>query len=200
VLGRRDGRCGVIVEHFVNVSCLEQFVHDARDYLQRSALSREHFTSYGLKFWSEARRRLGQPRELVSLAVDFGMRDGYTIGSRPLPAAPHGSMFCLSVPTARRDERTETLLELVVPHLHFACCRLFDGHRRAAGGVALSTVEKDILQLIMQGKSSWDMSVIIGISERTVNYHVYRVMEKLEAINRPQAVAVALRLGLIEID
>jgi DNA-binding CsgD family transcriptional regulator len=32
-----------------------------------------------------------------------------------------------------------------------------------------------------------------------VNYHVYRVMEKLEAINRPQAVAVALRLGLIEI-
>lgn len=200
VLGRRDGRCGVIVEHFVNVSCLEQFVQEARDYLQRSALSREHFTSYGLKFWSEARRRLGQPRELVSLAVDFGMRDGYTIGSRPLPAAPHGSMFCLSVPTARRDERTETLLELVVPHLHFACCRLFDGHRRAAGGVALSTVEKDILQLIMQGKSSWDMSVIIGISERTVNYHVYRVMEKLEAINRPQAVAVALRLGLIEID
>ena len=199
VLGRRDDRCGVIVEHLVNVSGLEQFVPTATDYVQRSALSREHFTSYGLEFWSEARRRLGQPRELVSLACDFGMRDGYTIGSRPLPGAPHGSMFCLSIPTVCREERTETLLEFVGPHLHFAFCRLFDGHRCGAGGVALSTVEKDILQLIMQGKSSWDMSVIIGISERTVNYHVYKVMGKLDAINRPQAVAVALRLGLIEV-
>ena len=75
-----------------------------------------------------------------------------------------------------------------------------EGGKVYAGGVALSTVEKDILQLIMQGKSSWDISVIIGISERTVNYHVYKVMEKLEAINRPQAVAVALRLGLIELS
>jgi DNA-binding CsgD family transcriptional regulator len=44
------------------------------------------------------------------------------------------------------------------------------------------------------------LSVIIGISESTVNRHVYNVMAKLEAINRPQAVAVAARLGLVEVD
>jgi LuxR family quorum sensing-dependent transcriptional regulator len=52
----------------------------------------------------------------------------------------------------------------------------------------------------MQGKSSWDMSVIMGISERTVNYHIYKVMERLDVINRPQAVAAAVRLGLIGLD
>jgi len=202
VLGRRDDRGDVVVEHIVNVNCLEQFMNECKEcnYLQRSALAREHFQSYGLKFWVEARRELGQPTELVSMALDFGMRSGYTLGSKPLPAARHGSMFCLSVPEVRRDERTETLLGLVVPHLHLALCRLFDGQRSGAGGVVLSAREKDILQLMMQGKSSWDMSVIIGISESTVNYHVYHVMQKLEAINRPQAVAVAARLGLVEVN
>ncbi|MDD2319375.1 MAG: helix-turn-helix transcriptional regulator [Geobacteraceae bacterium] len=65
--------------------------------------------------------------------------------------------------------------------------------------VVLSTREKDVLNWLKQGKSSWDISAILGISERTVNYHVYNIMEKLEAVNRPQALAIALRLGLIEI-
>jgi DNA-binding CsgD family transcriptional regulator len=202
VLGRGDDRRGVVVEHIVNLSCLEQFMDECRErnYLQRSELAREHFRSFGLKFWVEARRRLAQPTDLVSMALDLGMRSGYTLGAKPLPAARHGSMFCLSVPSVRRDERTEAILELVVPHLHFALCRLYDGQRRDAEGIRLSAREKDILRLMMQGKSSWDMSIIIGISESTVNYHVYNVMQKLEAINRPQAVAVAARLGLVEVE
>jgi len=43
------------------------------------------------------------------------------------------------------------------------------------------------------------MSVILRISESTVNFHVYNIMQKLGAINRPQAVAVATHLGLIEL-
>jgi DNA-binding CsgD family transcriptional regulator len=200
-LGRLDEQRGVVLDHMVNVSRCEQFLEECteRNYIQRSALARDHFTSYRMKFWADARRRLGQPRELVSLALDLGMRNGYTTGVRPLTAAAHGSMFCLSVPGARRDERSETILELVVPHLHHTLCRLFDGKWRGVKGVVISTREKDILRLMSQGKSSWEMSVIVGISESTVNYHVYNVMQKLEAINRPQAVAVAAQLGLVEV-
>jgi LuxR family quorum-sensing system transcriptional regulator SolR len=43
------------------------------------------------------------------------------------------------------------------------------------------------------------MSVILGISESTVNFHVYNIMQKLGATNRPQTVAVAARLGLIDL-
>jgi len=201
-LGRRDEGGRVVVKHFINVSCLDQFARAAPDYFARSALSREHFTSYRMKFWAEARRMLGQQREFVSMASELGMLDGYTAGVRPPPAAPrtsNGSMFCLSVPAPRRDQRTEKLLELVVPHLHSALCRLFDEEKRGAREVVLSAREKEILQLMMLGKSSWGMSVIIGISESTVNYHVYSVMRKLEAVNRPQAVAVAARLALVEV-
>ncbi len=59
--------------------------------------------------------------------------------------------------------------------------------------------EIEVLQWLQQGKSSWEISKILGLSERTVNFHVYNIMEKIEAANRPQMVAIALRLGLIEL-
>ncbi len=64
----------------------------------------------------------------------------------------------------------------------------------------LSAREKELLNWLKLGKSSWDISVILGISESRTNYHVYNIMRKLNAVNRPQAVAVAVRLGLIDID
>lgn len=62
----------------------------------------------------------------------------------------------------------------------------------------VSQREKQVLQWLKQGKSSWDISVILGISERTVYFHVSNIMKKLEASNRPQAVAIAAQLGLID--
>jgi DNA-binding CsgD family transcriptional regulator len=65
--------------------------------------------------------------------------------------------------------------------------------------INLSAREKEVLNWLKHGKSSWDISVILDISESTANYHVYNIMRKLAAVNRPQAVAVAVRLGLIDI-
>ncbi|HEY6871511.1 MAG TPA: LuxR C-terminal-related transcriptional regulator [Geobacteraceae bacterium] len=42
--------------------------------------------------------------------------------------------------------------------------------------------------------------MILGISERTVKYHVSTVMSKLDASNRSHAVAIALSMGLIAVE
>jgi len=57
--------------------------------------------------------------------------------------------------------------------------------------------EIEVLQWLQQGKSSWEIAKILNLSERTVNFHVYNIMEKIEAANRPQMVAIALRLGIL---
>ncbi len=59
--------------------------------------------------------------------------------------------------------------------------------------------EVEVLQWLQQGKSSWEISKILGLSERTVNFHIYNVMEKIKAVNRLQMVSIALRLGLIDL-
>ncbi len=64
----------------------------------------------------------------------------------------------------------------------------------------LSEREKEVLGWLTKGKSSWDVSAILNISERTVNFHVQNIMQKLNAVSRTQAVAVALEKGIINTD
>ncbi len=47
------------------------------------------------------------------------------------------------------------------------------------------------------GKTSSEVALIEGISERTVNFHLANIMEKLGAVNKTAAVAKAVRLGII---
>jgi butyryl-CoA dehydrogenase len=77
---------------------------------------------------------------------------------------------------------------------------IHDDTMRGLKNIGISPREKEVLDWLKQGKSSWDISVILGISERTVYFHVSNLMKKLGASNRPQAVAIATRLGLVDID
>ncbi len=56
----------------------------------------------------------------------------------------------------------------------------------------LSSREIEVLNWLKKGKSSWDVAAILNISERTVNFHVKNIMQKLDAVSRTQAVAVAV--------
>ena len=62
----------------------------------------------------------------------------------------------------------------------------------------LTTKEIEILNWIKRGKSSWDISVILDCSKRVVDYHVRNIKNKLNAVSRAQAVAVALKYGFID--
>ncbi len=56
----------------------------------------------------------------------------------------------------------------------------------------LSPRETEVLGWLKLGKTSWDISQILGIKERTVNYHVNNIIQKLNAANRLQAVFEAM--------
>ncbi|MFN3230958.1 MAG: LuxR C-terminal-related transcriptional regulator [Alphaproteobacteria bacterium] len=61
----------------------------------------------------------------------------------------------------------------------------------------LSARELEILQLLSHGKSTEDVSDILSITERTVNYHVRNLKEKMKVDTRARAVAQGMRLQLI---
>lgn len=64
-------------------------------------------------------------------------------------------------------------------------------------GSSLSMREKEVLKWLKMGKISWDISIILGITERTVNFHITNIMNKLDAMTRTQAVAISIEKGLI---
>jgi len=62
----------------------------------------------------------------------------------------------------------------------------------------LTPREAECLGWCAEGKSYWETAVILGISERTVSFHMEAVRAKLKAMSNAHAVAVALRAGLLE--
>jgi DNA-binding CsgD family transcriptional regulator len=62
----------------------------------------------------------------------------------------------------------------------------------------LSDRELSCLQWVAAGKTSWETSRILGLSERTINFHVRNACGKLGVNRRSAAVATALRGGLLK--
>jgi DNA-binding NarL/FixJ family response regulator len=65
------------------------------------------------------------------------------------------------------------------------------------GGDPLTEREVEVLKRIAEGDRNRDIGERLAISEDTVKVHVKRIMDKLGAKDRTQAVAIGLRRGVI---
>ena len=60
----------------------------------------------------------------------------------------------------------------------------------------LSLREREVLQFVVEGKSSAEMSRVLGISAKTVDTHRSRLMKKLDIKNLGDLIKFGLRQGL----
>jgi DNA-binding NarL/FixJ family response regulator len=61
----------------------------------------------------------------------------------------------------------------------------------------LSPREREVLQLLAEGKSMKEVAAVLDISPRTVEFHKYRIMELLRVKTNAELVQQAIKLGLI---
>jgi len=61
----------------------------------------------------------------------------------------------------------------------------------------LSKREREILQRVADGATTKQVASDLGISPHTVKTHLERIFEKLSANDRAQAVAIAIRTGIV---
>ena len=62
----------------------------------------------------------------------------------------------------------------------------------------LTLREREVLRSVKLGRTSRDAADSLGISERTVKFHMANILRKLKAGNRTQAVAMAMEQGLFD--
>jgi DNA-binding NarL/FixJ family response regulator len=67
------------------------------------------------------------------------------------------------------------------------------------GDDILTAREVEVLRHIADGNRNRDIAERLFISEDTVKAHITHIMEKLGANDRTQAVAIAVRRGIIEL-
>ncbi len=64
----------------------------------------------------------------------------------------------------------------------------------------LTEREREVLTWSGRGKTSSEIAAILGLSERTINFHCDQAIKRLDVINRTQAVAKAMAHGLISVE
>ena len=63
----------------------------------------------------------------------------------------------------------------------------------------LTTREKEVFELLIQNKSTKEISIILKISEKTVRNHISNAMQKLGVNGRASAIVELLKLGEISL-
>lgn len=197
---RLDSIGRVISYQVVNFNYPSEWLklYAAGNYHTIDPVIKENFSSFSLQYWRNTFKKYRTNRKFLATAADFGLQDGYTHGLQDSRKG-EGSLFSFAGNYVESNQRTESILEFIIPHLNQALNRVLSGRSNGKNQSHLSSREQEVLNWLGRGKSTWDISIILGVSERTVNFHINNVKVKLDAVNRCQAVAIGVDCGLIDL-
>ena len=76
-----------------------------------------------------------------------------------------------------------------------------NGRRAEPGeGRKLSTKEREVLQLLAEGRSAKEIGQLLHVSSRTIDSHRQRIMAKLEVDSVAGLTKCAIRMGLTTLE
>ena len=138
--------------------------------------------------------------ELWEMQAPYGYRTGIAVKLH-LPGNKH---FLLGVdrdealpPSGAELMQTIAGLQLLAAHALTAADRLLGPKIDQGDLPKLTKRELDVLSWTAQGKTAWEVSVILGMSEKTVNFHLGNAMRKLGVSSKHQAVLKCVAAGLL---
>ena len=141
-----------------------------------------------------------QVRQFMGEAREFGLNSGVSF---PIHSA-QGEFAMLNLASGENQVQAKSSILEAMPYaslfsayLHEAVRRVFEHQVLSLSQVHLTDREKQCLLWSAEGKTNWETSHILSVSERTVVFHLQNAVDKLNAVSRQQAVARAVALGLI---
>lgn len=160
----------------------------------------ENFKNFKTQCWKDTYKKYDTSKKLLHFAADFNLLNGYSCGVKSLGAYNKSSMISFVWNFKTKSKLLTGLINYIAPYIHIAMSNSFYASSRMMGGQVITRREREILSWLKDGKTSWDISRILNISEVTVNFHISNIINKLDSTNRVQAVAIALRQGIIDFD
>ena len=172
-----------------------------RNYHQSDPVITESLRRVTPMKWNHVRHR----RELshnegiiMDEAREHGLVQGFTIPVHG-HAAEFGLISLVSSETEREFDKLVAAyghqVHLMAIYLHGAIQEALISGRPPQRSSNLTNREVECLVWTAQGKTSWEISQILGISVSTVNFHIKNTMRKLGVYSKTHAVAKTLVLG-----
>jgi LuxR family quorum sensing-dependent transcriptional regulator len=144
--------------------------------------------------WTEVPpNMLEQPnaQAVMDAAKEFQLRNGFVV-----PIVRTAGMLAAVTLAGERPEtepRVKRALHLLGMYAHNKSRELHAPDDGIPPLQRLSQGERDVLSWLARGKTTWEISEIIHLSERGVIWRLNNALKKLDAVNRTQAVVLAMR-------
>lgn len=150
----------------------------------RSLRSAEPFT------WREIDTRSLSPAavRVMGEAKEFGLREGICIPVHVPFSAP--AVISLSGRKVAKSDLTRPTVTILARQALSSALRIMS-HSAPRPTAALTQREKEILRWVAEGKTAWEISRILSLSEHTVLTHQRNAKNKLGAANNVHAVVTA---------
>jgi DNA-binding NarL/FixJ family response regulator len=150
----------------------------------------------------EAARHLRASKSRAAVVI-LTMHADVTYAVRALEAGASGFVLKHSAPSElvtaiRAALRGETY---VTPQIATELLASFrHGHPAGAEPLEeLTSRQREVLQLVAEGRSAKEIASVLGISRRTAEFHKSRLMEALGVQNTAELIQYALRAGVVPV-
>lgn len=151
-----------------------------------------HHKFLGTQIWTDTYKKYKEKvsPKFIHNAESFGLCFGIAGGIH----SPNNMLTSIISFASSRNHFTthqKAIIDTLTPHFHQAIIRVCkENEKRALPH--LSPREREILQWVTDGKTNWEISVILNISERTVKFHIDNIKEKVGAVSKTHAVAILM--------
>ena len=178
------------------VEWLERYV--ARNYVDHDPVVSRMKQLPGPVQWRDAADEIDVDRDgevVMGDAGEFKLKDGLAF---PLVTLD-GQIVMVSLGGEQVEMSSQEfgMISLVATYAIGRAMQLLTETERTIEHIELTPRERECLTWAAAGKSEWEISQILGISEHTSEKHLLNAKFKLGAVNRVQAVAEAIRRGYI---
>lgn len=139
---------------------------------------------------SEDSPSLVVPRAVTSLKLDFGIKTCLSVGIRGVLGMC--SYFAFSNFDQKQIWKLRTMMQILGPHFHLAYLRATTPEPATSSQprASLTPREEEIMKWVAEGKTNWEISIILKVSLNTVKFHLKNVYQKLGGVeNRWSAIA-----------
>ena len=184
--------------HLLNINYPSDWVYEysKNGYTEVDPVLTAYAKSYETQVWKGSSRKLASKRqnEFIEHAKSFGLASGITSGS-----LDRARGLCSFVSLASSSSNNQFnkhyagVFEYLVQRLHTALVKNTPTTTDDESTNILSVREMSVLKWMTQGKTNWEISRILGVSERTIRFHVESIFSKLDVTSRSHAVAMALQ-------
>lgn len=171
-------------------------------YQERGYLGVDPTVQHALKsslplIWSDA---VFQPaQEMWEEARGHGLQVGWAQASRDAGGSVGLLTLARSADALDSNEldAKEARMGWLAQYAHAAMARLLTPKLAPGIETAMTAREKEVLLWTAEGKTAYEIAQILNLSERTVNFHINNVVQKLGTSNKTQAAVKAIALGLL---